>query len=60
MKLFEAFKLVFNTERVINIDKDLYLQFGVSSKTDIQTVINYFSFSGHHPLIGLKNIKYLT
>lgn len=60
VKLFEAFKLVFNTERKISLDKDLYVQFGVSSKADIQTVINYFSFSGHHPLIGLKNIQYST
>lgn len=60
VKLFEAFKLVFNTERKISLDKYLYVQFGVSSKADIQTVINYFSFSGHHPLIGLKNIQYST
>ena len=52
--LFEDFKLVFNTNRSISIDKGLYNQFTVSSKNDIQTVINLFSFSGHHPLIGLK------
>ena len=37
----------------------LYNQFSVSSKTDIQTVMNFFSFSGLHPLIGLKGIQYL-
>ena len=37
---------------------DKYIQFAVSSKTDIQTVINFISFSGLHPLIGLKNIQY--
>ena len=37
---------------------DRYIQFSVSSKTDIQTVINFFSFLGLHPLIGLKNIQY--
>ena len=36
-----------------------YAQFSVSSKTDIQTVIDFFSFSGLHPLIGLKYIQYL-
>ena len=56
--LFEAFKLVFNTHRKISTDKGLYNQFGVSSKADVQTVINFFSFSGYHPLIGLKNIQY--
>ena len=57
--LFEAIKLVFNTNRKVSIDKGLYNQFAVSSRKDIQTVINFFSYSGHHPLIGLKNIQYL-
>ena len=69
--LFEAFKLVFETNRKIDTEKDLYNQFSVSSarrgeqclghrsKTDIQKVINFFSFSGFHPLIGLKGIQYL-
>ncbi len=57
--LFEAFKLVFKTSRKIFTEKDLYNQFSVSSKADIQTVINFFSFSGFHPLIGLKGIQYL-
>ena len=26
---------------------------------NVQKVINYFSFSGLHPLVGLKNIQYL-
>lgn len=56
--LFEAFRLVFNTTRKITIDQNLYMQFGVSSKSDIQGVINFFSFSGHHPLVGNKSIQY--
>uniref|UniRef100_UPI0023F1BB47 homing endonuclease n=1 Tax=Leptographium wingfieldii TaxID=155675 RepID=UPI0023F1BB47 len=56
--LFEAFKLVFNTKRKIDTTNN-YNQFGVSSKADIQTVINFFSFEGLHPLIGLKYIQYL-
>ncbi len=56
--LFEAFKLLFNTKRNNSIEMDKYIQFAVSSKADIQTVINFFSFSGLHPLIGLKNIQY--
>jgi hypothetical protein len=58
MPLFEAFKLVFNTTRKISVDNSLYVQFSVSYKADIQNVINFFSFSGHHPLIGLKGIQY--
>lgn len=57
--LFEAFKLVFNTNRKIEIEKELYNQFGVSSKNDIQKVIDFFSFSGIHPLVGLKGIQYI-
>jgi len=49
--LFEAFKLVFDTNRKINSEKRLYNQFVISSKADIQIVINFFSFSGFHPLI---------
>ena len=58
LMLFEAFKLVFETNRKINIEKGLYYQFSVSSKADIQRVINFFSFSGNHPLVGLKGIQY--
>jgi hypothetical protein len=58
--LFEAFRLIFNTSRrKIETEKGLYNQFGVSSKADVQTVINFFSFSGLHPLVGLKGIQYL-
>ena len=57
--LFNSFKLVFCTNRKIYNEKGLYNQFTVSSKADIQTVINFFSFSGLHPLIGLKGIQYL-
>lgn len=56
--LFEAFKLVFNTSRKIDTEKGMYNQFSVCSKADIQTVINFLSFSGLHPLIGLKSIQY--
>jgi hypothetical protein len=56
--LFEAFKLIFNTNRKIDITNN-FNQFSISSKTDVQKVINFFSFSGLHPLIGLKYIKYL-
>lgn len=42
--LFEAFKLVFNTSRKIDIEKGMYNQFSVCSRTDIQTVINFSPF----------------
>ena len=42
LQLFEAFKLLFNTKRNNSIEMDRYIQFSVSSKTDIQTVINFF------------------
>jgi LAGLIDADG endonuclease len=58
VQLFEAFKLLFDTNRKIGIEKDRFAQFSVSSKKDIQKVIDFFSFSGLHPLIGLKSIQY--
>ena len=60
INLFEAFKLVFETNRKIETEKELYNQISVSSKSDIQKVINFFSFSGLHPLIGRPLIRYLT
>lgn len=56
--LFEAFKLIFDTNRKIDTTNN-YNQFSVSSKSDIQKVIYFFSFSGLHPLIGLKYIQYV-
>ena len=62
--LFEDFKLIFGgrrsrlTNRKIDTANN-YNQFGVSSKSDIQKVINFFSYSGLHPLIGLKYIQYV-
>ena len=58
LQLFEAFKLLFNTKRKILLEKNKYIQFSLSSKNDIQKVINFFSFSGLHPLIGQKSIQY--
>jgi hypothetical protein len=52
VQLFEAFKLLFETKRKILTEQNMYNQFTVSSKTEIQTVIKFFSFSGLHPLIG--------
>ena len=58
LELFEAFKLLFDSKKNTYIEKDKYIQLSLSSKTDIQKVINFFSFSGHHPLIGQKSIQY--
>lgn len=56
--LFAAFKLVFSTKRSITVDKHGFMQLGMSSKKDIQSVINFFSFSDLHPLVGLKAAQY--
>lgn len=58
--LFDAFKLVFKSNRTIGLEKNSYNSFSVSSKSDIQEVINFFSFSGHCPLMGNKLIQYET
>ncbi len=57
--LFDAFKLVFDSNPKIGKDKNIYNSFSVSSKSDIQKVINFFSFSGHQPLIGHQGIRYI-
>ena len=59
IELFEALKLNFETKRSISIENNKYAQFSVSSKKDVQNVINFFSFSGLHPLVGKKYIQYL-
>ncbi len=58
LNLFKSFQILFKTERQIYIEKEKYAQFSVSSKRDIQSVIQFFSFSGLHPLVGLKSIQY--
>jgi len=57
IELFQAIKLVFKTTR--KLENSTISRFSVSSKSDIQIVINFFSFSGLHPLVGLKNAQYL-
>ena len=57
--LFESFRLVFDTTRPVEVENNLYNQFSISSKKDVQTIINFFSFSGLHPLIGLKYVQYI-
>ena len=56
--LFQALKLKFQTNSKISIDQGLYNQFSLSSYTDIQKVINFFSYSGHHPLLGYQLMRY--
>ena len=56
--LFQALKLKFQTNRKISIDQGLYNQFSLSSNTDIQKVINFFSYSGNHSLLGYQMIRY--
>lgn len=60
MKLFKSIL----TELSVNkkIEKNLTnsnVVISLSSKNDIQKVINFFSFKGLHPLVGLKYIQYL-
>lgn len=55
--LFEAFKIIFKTQVKISNDSQ-YSMFIVTSKKDIQTVINFFSSSNLHPLLGNKLTQY--
>ena len=57
--LFEALKLLFDSKTSIYVENERFMQLTLSSRKDIQSVINFFSFLGLHPLVGLKNIQYL-
>ena len=54
--LFEALRLVLDTKR--EVSGTTYIQLSISSVKDIQSVINLFSFSGLHPLTGMKGEQY--
>ena len=56
--LFEAFKLVFNTKTVIGGNNTPYMKYQVSSVRDLEKVVNFFSFSELHPLVGYKGLQY--
>jgi len=57
--LFQAFNLLFSTKRKV-YEHGGNAKFAVSSVIDITTVVNFFSFSGLHPLLGLKAANYRT
>ncbi|RYE18430.1 MAG: hypothetical protein EOP45_14150 [Sphingobacteriaceae bacterium] len=54
--LFEAIKLVFGTNRKIGTELGKYHKFSVSSKKDIQTVIDFFAT--YNTLMGNKLAQY--
>lgn len=54
--LFQAIKLVFKTNT--KIENRGYMKFSISSVKDLTRVIEFFSFLGLHPLIGLKGQDY--
>lgn len=72
--LFAAFQLVFKTRRKITVEFAAnangassnngvrvaeYHQFAISSKNDVQTVVNFFNDPAHNPyLMGAKRKKY--
>ena len=57
--LFEALKLLFKTNSSIGLYQGKYQSLSISSKADIQNVVNLFSFSSEivHPLIGQKDYE---
>lgn len=55
--LFEAFKIIFDTKVKIDTSEN-YSKFIISSVKDIQNVVNFFSFSDLHPLVGYKLTQY--
>lgn len=58
LELFINISNYFNTSRKLNISNNKFIQFNVSSKNDIQNIINFYSFSNNHPLLGNKLISY--
>jgi len=60
LNLMIAIKSFFSNTTKMHIENSIYNYFVVSSKKDIQKVINFFSFEGNTPLLGLKLIQYHT
>lgn len=60
--LFLSFNFIFNSNKKFYIEENKegnqFYQFSLSSKKDIQNVINFFSFSGNYPLQGNKLLQY--
>lgn len=59
VQLFIAFSLMFGNARKIDTSTTGHSQFSVSSVKDLKRVIDFFSFSGVHPLVGYKKSQYL-
>jgi hypothetical protein len=58
--LFSAFQLLFDTTRAIDNSEQGYSKFNVSSVKDLVKVVEFFSYSNHHPLVGYKKAQYDT
>lgn len=58
--LFEALKLLFNTTRKIDNSYRGYSKLSLSSVKDLRNVVNFFSYSDLHPLVGYKNFNMIN
>lgn len=58
--LFSAFQVLFDTKRAIDNSEQGYSKFHVSSVKDLSKVVDFFSYSNHHPLVGYKKEQYDT
>lgn len=56
--LFEALKLLFNTTRKVDNTYKGYSKLSSSSVKDLTNVVNFFSYSDLHPLVGYKKLQY--
>jgi LAGLIDADG endonuclease len=54
--LFDAFNLAFGTSK--NVKAEEYITFHLSTIKELEAAVRFFSFSGLHPLLGLKLFKY--
>lgn len=52
--LMNYIPIYLNTSKGISINKNKYIQYTVSSKKDIDTIVKYFTNKNNHPLIGYK------
>lgn len=56
--MFLAISALFDTRVVVDNSVTGVSRLSISSKKDLQTIINFFSFSNLHPLIGFKKEQY--
>jgi hypothetical protein len=58
LQLIKDICLLLNINQRISINQNKYIQLTISSKNEIQKIIDFFSNNNNHPLLGKKLLSY--